>query len=71
MFSLVSFRSCFGGSVLPTGILLLRLRETVGSVSDLNVLALFPWGSLRLWRQSLAGERVHGEATFSRRLAQY
>lgn len=48
--------SCFGGSVLPCGALLLRAREPVSSVSDLNVLALLPWGSLRVWRQE-AGRR--------------
>lgn len=48
--------SCFGGSVPPCGALLLRVREPVGSVSDLNVLALLPWGSLRVWRQE-AGRR--------------
>lgn len=75
-FGLVSFCSRpFGGCVPrsppPPGALLLRVSELVGSASDLNVLALFPWGSLRVWRQEVGRRRVHGKATFSRRLAQY
>lgn len=45
------------GTLSPTsGALLLRVREPVGSASNLNVLALFPGGSLRVWKQE-AGRR--------------
>lgn len=45
------------GALSPTsGALLLRVREPVDSASNLNVLALFPWGSLRVWKQE-AGRR--------------
>lgn len=40
----------------PPQALLLRVREPVGSASDQNALAPFPWGSLRVWKQE-AGRR--------------
>lgn len=51
--------SRFGGLFLhtpPPQALLLRVREPVGSASDQNALAPFPWGSLRVWKQE-AGRR--------------
>lgn len=59
MFGLVSFCSLSLGAVSlaapppQPGALLLRVSEPAGSASDLNVLALFPWGSLRVWRQEV------------------
>ena len=61
MFSLVSFCSLDLGALSPhrppqPRALLLRVSQPAVSASDLNVLILFPWGSLSVWRQE-AGRR--------------